>query len=589
MTILLIFAFLAGIVTVLSPCILPVLPIVLSGSVGEGKKRPLGIIAGFITSFTFFTLFLSTIVTRTGISADALRTFSVLVVIVFGLSLLIPAFTKQLEKLFTLFSRFGPSSQAHGFGGGFAIGLSLGLVWTPCVGPILASVISLAITGTVTGSAFLITLAYAIGTGLPMLAITYGGRNLLQKSPWLLQNTQKIQKGFGVVMIATGLAIFFNVDRTFQTWVLEKFPSYGVGLTRFEDNELVKSQLEELNSNPKEDDMGKPLFDVQEEANYPTAPELIGGTNWLNSEPLTLEDDLRGKVVLIDFWTYSCINCIRTFPYVTSWYEKYKDSDFVIVGVHSPEFEFEKNPDNVTAAMEEYGITYPVVQDNDFKIWRAYNNRYWPAHYLIDKNGKIRYTHFGEGKYQETENKIRELLGEEPISEGVGESALSQFTSRRFQTQETYLGYLRAESYTTQNQIETDKEKDYQLSRDLPEDAVGLSGNWTVADEYVEAGTPSETEEMPSLTLNFQAQKVHLVMDAPEQAKSSGSAYVEVLLDGQPLNQKYWTQDMDEKGRIQIEAAKKYDILDLGEDYGRHLVTLKFSPGIQAFAFTFGS
>lgn len=306
MLILILFAFIAGIVTVLSPCILPVLPIVLSGSVGEGKRRPLGVVAGFILSFTFFTLFLSSLVQWTGVSADALRAFSVVVIILFGASLLFPQAQAMLEKLFAFFTRFSPKEQKEGFFGGFLLGMSLGLIWTPCVGLILASVISLALTGTVNGAAFFITLAYATGTGIPMLAITYGGRQLFQKVPWFLKNTGRIQRGFGVVMILTGLAIMMNVDRRFQTWVLETFPQYGVGLTRIEENEAVKQQLDKLNASPNEleDANGKPMFELQESMKYPLAPELSGGTTWLNSEPLRLSEELRGKVVLIDFWTY---------------------------------------------------------------------------------------------------------------------------------------------------------------------------------------------------------------------------------------------------------------------------------------------
>jgi thiol-disulfide isomerase/thioredoxin/sulfur carrier protein ThiS len=485
----------------------------------------------------------------------------------------------MLEKLFAFFTRFSPKEQKEGFFGGFLLGMSLGLIWTPCVGPILASVISLALTGSVNGAAFFITLAYATGTGIPMLAFTYGGRQLFQKIPWLLENTGRIQRGFGVVMILTGLAIMMNVDRCFQTWVLETFPQYGVGLTRIEENEAVKQQLDKLNASPNELDAanGKPMFELQESMKYPLAPELNGGTAWLNSEPLRLSEELRGKVVLIDFWTYSCINCIRTFPYVTQWYEKYKDQGFVIVGVHSPEFEFEKKKENVLQAMSDFDITYPVVQDNEFKIWRAYSNRYWPAHYLIDKEGRVRYTHFGEGKYQETENKIRELLGEEPM---IVTDEDSTTAPRRSQTVETYLGYGRAESYSYQLGIKIDEAKDYSFEQLIGDDNVALSGRWTVREEHVRA---EETNAV--MTLNFLAQKVHLVLASKDQTEKK----VRVLLNGKPLPQKYWTTDMNEQGEIVVTGARKYDIIDLGEDYGRYDLDLVFEEGIEAYAFTFGS
>lgn len=245
------FAFLAGIVTILSPCILPVLPIILSSTIGgqkTGYSRPLGIVIGFVASFTFFTLFLSSLVRFLDIPADSLRLISVAVIIIFGVSLLIPKFQFLLETVFSRLAKFAPSStQKGGFGSGIVLGFSLGLLWTPCVGPILASVISLAITGTVTLSAFIITFAYSLGTAIPMFAVMIGGQNLLRKIPGLYRNLPKIQKAFGILMILTALGILTGFDRKFQTWVLNTFPGYGVGLTKFEDVTQVKEKLKRLN------------------------------------------------------------------------------------------------------------------------------------------------------------------------------------------------------------------------------------------------------------------------------------------------------------------------------------------------------
>lgn len=245
MLILILFAFIGGIITVLSPCILPLLPIILSSTVAGGQKRPLGIVAGFILSFTFFTLFLSTIVRISGIPADSLRSVSILILIIFGLTLVVPKVQVEIEKLFAYLLRFTPDSQNKtGFGGGLTIGASLGLLWTPCVGPILASVISLAITGEVTGFAFLTTLAYCTGTAIPMFLIIRGGQGALRRVPWLTKNSGKIQKAFGILMIITALAIYQNVDRRFQAWFLETFPNYGLGLTAIEDNQFVQNALD---------------------------------------------------------------------------------------------------------------------------------------------------------------------------------------------------------------------------------------------------------------------------------------------------------------------------------------------------------
>ena len=344
MIFLILFAFLAGIVTILSPCILPILPIILSSSTdSSGKKKPLGVVVGFVASFTFFTLFLSSIVRMSGISANSLRYVSVFILGIFGISLLVPQVQILIERLFTKLTRFIPSSQnKNGFWGGVLIGLSLGLLWTPCVGPILASVISLAISGTVSFQAMLITLAYSLGTAIPMFMIMQAGSTALQKVPWLVRNTAKIQKAFGVLMILTSVAIFFNLDRRFQTFILKSFPGYGAGLTKFEDNQLVKQELDKVGNQPSDElSLGNSLPSIFDKKG-PVAPEITPGGEWFNSQPLKLES-LRGKVVLIDFWTYSCINCQRTFPYLRSWWEKYQDQGLVIIGVHSPEFEFEKD------------------------------------------------------------------------------------------------------------------------------------------------------------------------------------------------------------------------------------------------------
>jgi cytochrome c biogenesis protein CcdA/thiol-disulfide isomerase/thioredoxin len=410
MVILLTFSFLAGIVTILSPCILPILPVILATSVTEPKNRtrPYGIIVGFVASFTFFTLFLSTIVKILGVPSNSLRAISVFVIAGFGLSLLIPQMQIIIERAFTSLSNSIPTtSNKSGFIGGFLIGLSLGLLWTPCVGPILASVISLAITGTVTTDTFLITLAYSLGTAIPMLLIILGGQALLMKVPWLLHNSGKVQRAFGLLMISTALLIYTGADRSFQTYIVNTFPQYGVGLTKLEDNKVVKSELE---------DMAKP--EVQLARKGTLAPEIIAGGEWFNVPDskqgrglLTLKE-LRGKVVLIDFWTYSCINCLRTIPYLKEWDHKYRDKGLVIIGIHSPEFEFEKNPENVQKAIHDLGLTYPVMQDNNFATWKAYKNRYWPAKYFIDHEGNIRGSHFGEGDYDQSEAMIQQLLKE---------------------------------------------------------------------------------------------------------------------------------------------------------------------------------
>lgn len=525
MIILLAFAFLAGIVTILSPCILPVLPIVLSTSLSSGhpdRGRPLGVIVGFVGSFTLFTLFLSTLVNFLHLPADSLRFAAIIIVFVSGLSLLLQRVQALLESLFNRLTSLLPTPTSRaGFWGGILIGLSLGLLWTPCVGPILGSVIALAVTGTVTLNAVLITLTYALGTAIPLYLVLLGGHHLLPK------NGQLIQRLFGVIMLATALGLYFNVDRRFQSYVLTRFPAYGTGLTKLEDNPLVHSQLGNLSSVPT--------------TSSTQAPELTVGGQWFNSSPLKLAD-LRGKVVLLDFWTYSCINCQRTLPYLKSWYAKYHDKGLVVIGIHSPEFAFEHNPQNVAMAIKDFGITYPVMQDNDFATWKSYGNEYWPAEYLIDKNGAVRHTHFGEGDYDGSEKVIQDLLAE--TGADVSDMPISNPDTPIYsRTPETYLGSLR------------DEHPDY----------LSYTGQWAQSPEY---STPAAGS---TLSLQFDAKNVYLVM------KNSGQpGMVKVFIDDKYVQ------------TLTVAADKLYTLVNLPTP-GAHTLRLEFEDGnIQAFAFTFG-
>jgi cytochrome c biogenesis protein CcdA/thiol-disulfide isomerase/thioredoxin len=580
MILLLGFAFLAGVVTILSPCILPILPIILSSTVDtSGKKRPLGVVTGFVLSFTFFTLFLSTIVRLSGIPAESLRYLSIFILIGFGLSLFVPKIQLTIEKLFTSLTRFAPSGQGrHGFGGGLVVGLSLGLLWTPCVGPILASVISLAISGTVTSQAVFITLAYSLGTAVPMFIIMQLGSTALQKNQWLLKNSSRVQKGFGVLMVLTAIGIFFNVDRQFQTYILNTFPQYGAGLTQLEDNEAVKEELDKLNQSPiDKNDIGKPMSDFVNPKG-PTAPEIIPGGVWFNTDQIGIDENaalksLRGKVILVDFWTYSCINCQRTLPYLRNWWSKYQDKGLVIIGVHSPEFEFEKSENNVRRALSDFQIEYPVVQDNNFSTWRAYNNRYWPAKYLIDKEGYIRYTHFGEGAYDETEKMILDLLEEAGTKKAGGKIENPSYKNYS-STHETYLGYERIDRFASPERIVRDGLASYTIPSDVSNDHVAFGGKWNVMNEY------SNPQKGSRLVIDFDAKEVFLVM----RSKSGEGARLRVFLDDKL---EYFGEDVV-NGVVNVDSDRLYRIIDLPTP-GRHLLRLEFDDNnAELYAFTFG-
>jgi thiol-disulfide isomerase/thioredoxin len=407
-----------------------------------------------------------------------------------------------------------------------------------------------------------------------MLGILLGGQKVLQALPVLKQNSERIQRVFGILMIVTAVMIYLQWDRKFQAYVLEVFPNYGTGLTQLEDNAIVDEALERLGGEGDEQDLKVDEMTIDDRV-YPTAPELIGGTNWIGTEPLTLSA-LRGKVVLIDFWTYTCINCIRTLPYLTSWDEKYRNEGLVIIGVHAPEFEFEKETENVIQAMADFGVEYPVVQDNDFKIWRAYNNRYWPAKYLIDAAGKIRYTHFGEGKYAETELKIQELLEEaDLLTERQAVVDLPEF-EHASRTPETYLGYWRMMNFVSPEGVQRDGLTDYTLPESLRLNEFGFDGKVSIAEKYSKPQTGSR------LNLRFMAKDVHLVM---RSAQDEGR--VRIYLDDEPISQAMAGPDVIE-AEVEVVKDREYHLVQLDEA-AEMTVTIEFlDDSVEVYAFTFG-
>jgi cytochrome c biogenesis protein CcdA/thiol-disulfide isomerase/thioredoxin len=603
MTVLLAFAFLSGLITVLSPCILPVLPIVLSGSVGGGKARPFGVLAGFVTSFAVFTLALSAIVQAIGIPADALRIVAIVLLVLFGVVMLVPGLGRWFETATAWIANRGAgrgrpggiagagaggaagTQRSPGFWTGVPVGLSLGLVWTPCVGPIMASVISLALTQRVDGGAVFMTLAYTLGTSLPMLAIMLGGRALLNRVPALSRNTARIQKGFGAVMILVGVAIGFGWDRQFQAAVLRAFPSYGTGLTAIEEAAPVRSALKQRASeggSMSAFTAASTVFKGAPDAalpngalgDYGQAPGLVATGTWFNigdpgAAPPTMES-LRGKVVIVDFWTYSCVNCLRTLPYLRAWYDAYRDRGLVIVGVHTPEFEFEKSPANVGRAIRDLGVNWPVVQDNDYAQWTAYANRYWPAHYFIDAKGRVRSFHFGEGDYDVGERVIQALLKEAGTeTRGIVSKPAPELTAR---TSETYLGYERAQGFTSATFAVPDVPSDYTPARLPGNGEWNLSGRWTIAGQFV------VPEAAGALELGFNAKNVFLVVEPREPG-----ARIEVRVDGKVSAD---TADV-KSGRLDAVESRLYQLVGLAKP-GAHVLRLEVTGKLRLFAFTFG-
>jgi len=545
--------FLAGVVTAISPCVLPVLPILLAGSTTGGRRRPYAIIAGLVASFSVFTLFAASLLNLLGLPQDFLRSAAIVLLFVVAASLVFPQVASLLERPFLALTR----RPSRDLGGGFLLGASLGLVFVPCAGPVLAAMSVVAANHRVGTDAFLLTLAYASGAALPMLLVALAGQRASERTRLLRMHAQKVRRVLGVVMAATALAIALNVDRHFQTFI----PGYTSALQeRIERNSSATSRLAALKqSDPDADTQqaasGEPLDD------FGAAPDFKDISLWLNTpggRPLSLEK-LRGKVVLVDFWTYSCINCLRTLPFVKAWDETYRKDGLVIVGVHSPEFAFERVSTNVREAVSRLGIRYPVALDNEFGTWNAYSNQYWPAKYLLDRRGHVRFAHFGEGEYERTEGLIRRLLAERggklprPVAKEPERRRLAV-------TAETYLGYERLGRYVG-TPVSPDVFASYRLPRSLDLDELAYGGGWRVAEERITAGRDAR------LRLHFLARDVHLVL--------GGRGTVQVYLDGA------------QRRSVRVAGSRLYTLLRQ-EETKEALLELRVTPGLSAYAFTFG-
>ena len=580
MILLLGFAFLAGLVTILAPCIWPILPIVLSSSVaGKGHQRPLGITLGIMASFGFFTLAISYLVNIFHFDPNGLRLAAVIIIGFLGLTMVIPALSGLIEVYISRLSGlFGQKTgEGNGFGIGFITGLSLGIVWSPCAGPILAAIATLAATGKVTLNVVMITFAYVLGTGIPLFLFAYGGQRIIRRTRSLSAHLGRIQQAFGVIMLLTALAIQTNYDKVVETKLLGLFPVFGTTLNAFESNNAIAEQLDQLKVNNHSEIMNASQKDSLLNADK-LAPDFVGIAKWINSDSELTIQSLRGKVVLVDFWTYTCINCIRTLPHVTSWYEKYKDKGFVVVGVHTPEFEFEHSTQNVEDASKMYGIHYPIAQDNDYKTWNNYRNEYWPAEYLIDAKGQIRRTHFGEGEYDEMEMAIRELLQENGKTLSMPLIKLPDEMPEGEQSPETYLGAARMEYFYPTKTL-APGQRSFIFPKDIQLNSFSLSGVWNIRGENAVAGKDAQ------LQYHFYADKVYLVL---HPANNSSHQRIKVLLDGKIIDSSEVGSDV-QNGVVTLDSDRLYNLVDLHGKAGAHKLLLQFeTPGIEAYAFTFG-
>jgi cytochrome c biogenesis protein CcdA/thiol-disulfide isomerase/thioredoxin len=571
------FALLAGAGTALSPCVLPVLPALLSATGAGGRRRPLGAVLGLSATFTITIVGVSAVVGGVGLGSDPLRILAVCVLAAFGLALLAPGVAARLEAPLAGLTRLAPRSRGDGFRSGLFVGAALGLVYTPCAGPILAAVITV---GAATGRSIAVAIAYAIGSGIVLLAVCLGGRRVIARIR-SAGGAATAQRAMGVVMLATAVAVATGVDVRFDQFVAQKIPN--VDLTAgLERSHAVSARLASITGH-------KPRFAASAGAGAAaqgsrlpvlgTAPDFRQTERWFNTpggRPETLAS-LRGRVVLVDFWTYTCINCLRTLPYLEAWDRRYRNDGLTIVGVHTPEFGFEHDAGNVQRAVQRLGIRYPVAQDNQMGTWNAYGNEYWPADYLIDTRGKVRYAAAGEGDYGRTEAAIRTLLAERgDMRLGAAAHPHDVVVPSRLTTPETYLGTARADGWLG-GEPAAGRHTYQGATGTLPLNTFAFGGTWDVG------GQPATAVRHATIDAEIQARRAYLVLSSAGGRPRT----VQVLLDGHPVGRGQAGADAGPGGRVTVRGQRLYSLVSLPRDE-RHRLTLRLAPGVTGFAFTFG-
>ncbi|GAA1847858.1 cytochrome c biogenesis protein DipZ [Pseudonocardia ailaonensis] len=581
---LILIGLIGGLITGVSPCILPVLPVIfLAGGTSRSgpdpdvpseepgggvavrtrkpKKarnlRPYAVIAGLVVSFSFFTLAGSLLISALGLPANVLRIAGLTVLVLIGIGLIFPKIEDLLEKPFSKIPQRRPNQES----GAFALGLGLGLLYVPCAGPVLAAITVAGATGKVGLDTVALTVSFALGATLPLLIFALAGRRVAERVKAFRARARLVRAIGGVVMILLALALAFNVQEIIQRAI----PDYTAGLQKqVARNDALKPQLSNY-----VDDRNRELAHCVDAAavlaDCGTAPEFANITKWFNTvrpEGLTTAD-LRGKVTLIDFWTYSCINCQRSIPHVKAWDATYRDAGLQVVGIHTPEFTFEQDPTNVQSGIDRFGITYPVAMDNGFSMFGAYRNQYWPAEFLIDATGTIRYFKLGEGNYDVTEGHIRELLTTAnpaaalPAATDVADRTVTDDRT----TRETYLNLGQLKNYSG-DQLQLDTPTTYRPAAVLPKDDVTLGGNWTTTYQQFIAGKDA------SIGLHYSAKNAYVVLGG------EGTAVVDV--DG------VGTRSFTVSGPPTI-----YPLIEEGRLRDANL-RLDLSPGLQAYVFTFG-
>jgi cytochrome c biogenesis protein CcdA/thiol-disulfide isomerase/thioredoxin len=601
MIVLLLFALVAGIGTAVTPCVLPVLPALLSASAGGGRRRPLGIVIGLAITFTIAIVALATIAKGVGLASGATRTLAVIVLISFGLVMLIPGLAVRIQAPLSRLGRFGPKSRGSGFWSGLGVGGALGFVCAPCAGPILAAVISVSASGETSARVVAVAIAYVAGLSAMLLLYAIGGRRVIDVIK-RKAGGHTVERALGLVLIVTGLLIATNLDVRFEDGLANATNSgSGSGLLAFlvdptrslENSNAVQHRLNALRPESRY------VIRAKAASTQPVAATAVGvaipgvktpalpdlgpaagftkNQDWFNTpgdKPLTLAS-LRGHVVIVDFWTYTCINCIRTLPFLKGLYATYHRYGLDIVGVETPEFTFEQEASNVQQAITSDGIRYPVVQDNLYGTWNAYQNQYWPAEYLIDAQGRVRHTQFGEGNYKEDEAAVRAVLYEAGARHlPAPMTATAIMPSPDLGTPETYVNSDRSQGFATQL---TSGVRRYTGVSSLALDEFALQGTWNVS---AQSATPVSTDA--SIEAGVQAQHVYLVLTS----KDNVPRQVRVLLGGHPISAANAGSDVH-NGVVTVKGQRLYSLVSFPSDE-QAAVTVELPPGVSAYDFTFG-
>jgi cytochrome c biogenesis protein CcdA/thiol-disulfide isomerase/thioredoxin len=594
MPVLMLFALIAGAGTAITPCVLPVLPALLSASAVGGRRRPFGIVVGLAATFTIAIVALAQLVKGVGLASGAARTAAIVVLIGFGLILLIPDAAARVQAPLSRLARFGPRTRGDGFWSGVGVGGALGFACAPCAGPILAAVTSVSASSGASARVVAVAVSYAVGLGAVLLLYGLGGRAVIDRVRRSARG-HVVERTLGVVLLATGVLMFANVDVRFEEALAkdQSLPSFLLDPTHsLESSGAVQNRLASLrppsrfaerqaqaSTHPVPVTAGVSIPGVKTPP-LPvlgTAPEFTGTQGWFNTSggaPLTLAG-MRGHVVLVDFWTYTCINCIRTLPFVEGLYSTYHRYGLDVVGVETPEFTFEQNAANVRQAIRSDGLTYPVVQDNGYATWNAWQNQYWPAEYLIDADGRVRHEQFGEGNYKQDEAAVRQLLYEAGARKlPPPMTATAVMPSRSLATPETYLDDQRSQGFAVPLRSGV---RSYPGAGHLQPNEFALRGTWWVTDQ---SATP--VGSVASIQANFLAAKVYLVLTSAGNIPRRGR----VLLDGHPIADNQSGSDV-RHGVVTVRGQRLYSLVSL-PTVEAHALTVELPPGVSAYDFTFG-